>query len=322
MRSKKKAIRSVEPKFAKVKTKTRPRISVSKGMIKDVVTVTQLADLDQVVIQAQSIDLFVKDPITHWVIVQDRSDLEHWHHHLDRFYTKHHLKLLPTLLPDSHYNRSNRHGYRRQQLLKLMASQLVSNERYMVLDSKNFFWRLQSLDDWRCLDGRPIITDMCATGPRQEWIDVVSAYLGLSRIEYTYEVLTPFVMTTQIAQKCCSFDMDFLFNEMSAPSGYWEAEQTFYSLIAHNYFGKLTPDDIENQPDLTRGDTYYITAADITTEQLNKWLSVATNLAAAVHRDVIRELSADQQIILVDWFVSLGFDATTVGRACSPCNLL
>lgn len=284
-------------------------------MIQDIVTVTHLSDLNQLTFQAHSIDLFVTDPVTHWVIVQDRSDLDLWRTTLTPFYSRHNLKILPTLLPDSHYDRADRSGYRRQQLLKLMASQLVSNERYMVLDSKNFFWRQQSLRNWPCLDGRPIITDVDTTGPRQPWVDTVADYLGLSSIQYTYEVLTPFVMSTKIAKKCCEYDMDFLFNEMSRPLDYWESEFVFYSLVAHTFFDKITADDLVGQPDLTRSGTYFLTVSDMNISQLDRWLSVPSILVGAIHRDVIAELTPNQRELLTEWFVSKGFDKAVASQS-------
>ena len=287
-------------------------------MIQDIVTVTQWADINQLRFQSHSIDLWITDPITHWVIVQDRSDLDQWQRELVPFYRRHKLELHPTLLPADQYNRDDRDGYRRQQLLKLMSSQLVSGDRYMVLDSKNFFWRTQSLRDWPTWDGRPVITDVNATGPRQPWIDDVSRYLGLRPIRHTYEVLTPFVMTTEIARKGCSYNMEYLFNELSKPTDYWEAEQTFYSLIAYNFFGRLTEHDLEVQPDLTRADTYYLTLSDMSAYQLDRWLSVQSNLASAIHRTVVAALSKTQRDILIDWFVSKGFDRDIAARSLAP----
>ena len=287
-------------------------------MIQDIVTVAQWSDLDQLRFQSHSIDLWITDPITHWVIVQDRSDLNLWQRELAPFYHRHKLELHPTLLPADQYDRADRDGYRRQQLLKLMGSQLVSSDRYMTTECKHFFWRSQSLRDWPTQDGRPIITDVNATGPRQPWINDVSRYLGLRPIHHTYEVLTPFVMTTEIARKCCSFDMDYLFNELSRPTHYWEAEQTFYSLIAHNFFGRLTESELEGQPDLTRADTYFLTLSDMSTYQLDRWLSVPSNRASAIHRTVVAALSQTQRNILIDWFVSKGFDRDIAARSLDP----
>jgi hypothetical protein len=288
------------------------------AMIQDVVTVTQMPDLNQMIFQAHSIDLWITDSITHWVIVQDRSDLDQWHCELSPFYCRHRLELHPTLLPADQYDRPDRDGYRRQQLLKLMASQLIDHDRYMVLDSKNFFWRTQSLTNWPTLDGRPVITDVNATGPRQLWLNDVSRYLGIEPINHTYEVLTPFVMTTEIARRCCSYDMDYLFNDLSIPTQYWEAEQTFYSLIAYNFFDKLRPGDRIGQPDLTRADTYYLTLADMSRYQLDRWLSVPSNLCSAIHRDVIASLAFDHRNLLIDWFESIGFDRDLAALNLTP----
>lgn len=284
-------------------------------MIQHIVTVTQLPDINQLRFQAHSIDLWITDPITHWVIVEDRSDLDQWRQELAPFYRHHRLELHPTLLPNDQYDREDRDGYRRQQLLKLRASQLVNADRYMVLDSKNFFWRTQSLAAWPTLDGRPIITDVNATGPRQPWIDDVARNLGLKSIQHTYEVLTPFVVTTEIAQKCCEFDLELFWNELSQRTDYWDSEFVFYSWVAHTFFGRLTQDDLVGQPDQTRADTYFLTLSDMSLYQLDRWLSVPSNLAGAIYRDVIADLSAAQRDLLTDWFESKGFSRSIAAQS-------
>ena len=174
-----------------------------KSNIKDIVTVVWLEDLNQVKMQSHSIDLFITDPITHWIIVQDRSDCDFWVNELNKFYTRHELKVIPTLLSDSEYDRPDRGGYTNQMILKLMVSTLINNERYLVLDSKNFFVKQQSLSDWPTLDGRPIVRKSEYEAIlRKNWLDSISGYLELDRTEYIYEILTPFVMTTEIAKKC------------------------------------------------------------------------------------------------------------------------
>lgn len=277
-------------------------------MIQDIVTVTQLADMNQLRFQSHSIDLFVTDPITHRVIVQDRSDLDQWQQELAPFYRRHKLELHPTLLPADQYDRADRDGYRRQQVLKLMASQLVVRDRYLVLDSKNFFWKPMSLHDWPCQEGRPVITPVNATGPRQPWLNTVAEHLGMPSFDHTYEVLTPFVMITAVARKCCEFDLDLFWNELSRPTKYWESEFVFYSWIAHNFFGRLTQEDLAGQPDLTKSDVFYITEQDIIKDKLDSQYAITTGLCAAVHRDVIVNLSQQQKILLTDWLVDLGFD--------------
>lgn len=277
-------------------------------MIQDVVTVTQLADMNQLRFQSHSIDLWITDPITHWVIVEDRSDLDHWRRELAPFYSRHKLELHPSLLPPDQYDRVDRDGYRRQQVLKLMAYQLVVRDLYLVLDSKNFFWKTMSLHDWPCQEGRPVITPVNASGPRQPWLDTVARHLGMPSFDHTYEVLTPFVMITSVAQKCCEFDLDLFWNELSRPTNYWDSEFVFYSWIAHNFFGQLTKDDLVGQPDLTKGDVYFITEQDVTKEKLDSWYATPTGLCAAIHRDVISNLSHQQKKILTDWLSYKGFD--------------
>ena len=284
-----------------------------KSNIKDIVTVVWLGDLNQVRMQSHSIDLFITDPITHWVIVQDRSDCDLWTKELSKFYTRHKLKVIPTLLPDNEYDRPDRDGYRNQMLLKLMGSNLISNERYLVLDSKNFFIKQQSLNNWPTLDGRPIIRESCyETIWRKNWLDAVSGYLELDRTEYTYEILTPFVMTTDISKKCCEYDLSFLFNEMSVLFGYWESEFMFYSLIAKNFFNKLDKESLIGQPAFEKADTCEITLNDFTKETLEEIYTRPGNLTFLHHRDVIKSMTDQQKLTFLEWTTEKGFDRDIV----------
>jgi hypothetical protein len=276
--------------------------------MKSIVTITRLTDIEQVKLQLNSIELFIVDPITHYIIIQDLSDLTFWNSHLNNIYTKHTLKILPTMLPASEYHSTERCGYRNQQLLKLLAHALIDDEKYLVLDSKNFFIRHQSLKDWPTNDGRPIIQDVIADGDRQEWIDAVAEYIGVPKISKTYEILTPFVMHKKIAKKCCEYDIVMMFNEMSKPLGYWDSEFLFYSLIAKSFFNKITDNDLIGQPDLTKADTYYLTTDDLTQKKLDMIHSVPGNLCSAVHRNVIPDMSETQKNVLINWLISKGFN--------------
>lgn len=284
-----------------------------KANIKDIVTVVQLDDIHQVMFQAHSIETFIVDPITHWIIVQDRSNLDIWKEKLQDLYKRHQLKIIPTLLPVSEDNRDDgsRDGYRNQMILKLMSVNLFDSERYIVLDSKNFFIKEQSLNDWPTLDGRPVIERVDhETLFRQQWLDAVADYLGINRVKYGYEILTPFVMTSDIAKKCCEYDLILLFNEMAKKYRYWESEFLFYSMIAYNFFGKLSKQEESVASDYSRADTYYLTTIDIDKDKLNEIIDRPMNLAIGLHRDVVAKLTDENKKLLTEWFVSKGLDQT------------
>lgn len=284
-----------------------------KANIKDIVTVVQLDDLNQVIFQAHSIETFIVDPVTHWIIVQDRSDLDIWKEKLQDLYIRHQLKIIPTLLPDSEDNRDDRSrdGYRNQMILKLMAVNLFDSERYIVLDSKNFFIKKQSLNDWPTLDGRPVIERVDhETIFRKHWLDSVTDHLGIKRVKYGYEILTPFVMTSEIAKKCCEYDLILLFNEMIKPHGHQESEFLFYSMIAYNFFEKLSIQEESVVSDYSESDTYYLKTIDIDKTSLEEIYTRPMNRAMGIHRDVVAELTDKNKKILTEWFVGIGLDQT------------
>jgi len=97
------------------------------------VTVTCNKDLNDMLLQAESIRKFL-EPCTHWVIVNDYSiDKKQWIESLQPYYTKHKLKIL---FPN--YWATTLDGYAKQNLYKLLISNLLDDD-YIILDSKNFF---------------------------------------------------------------------------------------------------------------------------------------------------------------------------------------
>jgi hypothetical protein len=109
----------------------------------EVVTVTYEKDFKNMLRQAQSIHNFT-EPFTHWVIINDDSNLDFWRKNLSPYYVNHTLHLLHI----RNINISKEScGYRRQQLIKLYMSKVIK-EKYLVLDSKNFFIRRTSISEF------------------------------------------------------------------------------------------------------------------------------------------------------------------------------
>jgi hypothetical protein len=94
------------------------------------------------VLQAESISLFL-NPCTHWVVVNEPTvDMDLWSAKLAPYYTRHTLRLMTwdwNSWPYTVQLKSNDDkGYRLQQAIKLIMHEHIQKD-YVCLDSKNFF---------------------------------------------------------------------------------------------------------------------------------------------------------------------------------------
>ncbi len=112
--------------------------------MQNLVTVTCLRDREQMLLQAESLR-YLQSPITHHVIVQESSLDSSWSSLLGPYYSTHQLVL--TLAEPCPTNRFLDHPWSNQQYHKLAVYQRIQDS-YLILDSKNFFIRTCSLDDW------------------------------------------------------------------------------------------------------------------------------------------------------------------------------
>jgi hypothetical protein len=194
----------------------------------DVVTVTCLRDQQQMMLQAQSIEKFL-EPCRHWVIVNDKTiDKDSWVNSLSQFYKNHELKLL---FPN--WNMFQGSGYQKQQCYKLWISQLI-NDDYLILDSKNFFVKTASVNDWAGILGSGILIDFSNTD--DIWHPTFLRYKQHinfhSNSKYQLGIETPFVVKKEILNYIENLD-DFLnwFNRQEV----LHSEFLYYSMIAEKY---------------------------------------------------------------------------------------
>jgi hypothetical protein len=195
----------------------------------DLVTVTCLRDKQQMLLQAQSIERFL-EPCTHWVIVNDKTiDKENWITSLTPFYSNHNLKIL---FPKwNMFPRGT--GYQKQQCYKLWISQLI-NSNYLILDSKNFFIKPSSINDWEGIIGSGILIDFSDVD--NIWLPTFQRYKHRinfqSNPKYQLGIETPFVIKKEIINCIENFD-EFLiwFNDQNV----LHSEFLYYSMIAEKH---------------------------------------------------------------------------------------
>jgi len=126
--------------------------------MKTLVTVACYRDFHQILLQAESISLFL-EPCTHYIIVnEEKIDLDFWYRWLSPYYKNHELKIIPKIEYDydtvrnMFYKSENSLGeitlgWRTQQLQKLLIATLI-DEDYLILDAKTLFLKHCGLHDW------------------------------------------------------------------------------------------------------------------------------------------------------------------------------
>lgn len=181
--------------------------------MKDIITVTCWRDINNMVLLSSSINLFVTNPCTHWVIVEDKTQpLEKWRELLGQYYTYHTLNLISAneFLKNRDYDLIG--GWYKQQILKFMIAERIKDETYLILDSKNFFINSINLNDWPVEEGM----DSCRGGIEEKWntwISVINKKTNLPTPDYFWNPETPFkVKTSVVKQILREFPLDLMLN--------------------------------------------------------------------------------------------------------------
>jgi hypothetical protein len=166
----------------------------------ELVTVTCDRDFNQMVLQSHSIDRFVISgmPITHWVIIESSNkSMQEWEDALSPFYQRHNLKLIlgsSLIKVDEEI-----YGYFRQQMLKFLIVNLVNDDTYLVLDSKNFFVRHCNLDKWPVEEGNNYLGFRGQIIIYEDYIDYLENLFGWCP-NYFWHPITPFLMKKEIVK--------------------------------------------------------------------------------------------------------------------------
>ena len=190
----------------------------------DIVTVTYSREFEQQLIQSRSINQFILEPLTHYIIIEDRKAVDVWTSALEPIYTRHKLVIIadhPEFLrgykmPPNRWK--NEQGWIRQQCLKLWIHRRISSERYLVLDSKNWIARETDPDVWPMYDGCGVILDFKPSTEDYsldcfwQWAVHCSEWLGMPIPKTTFSPITPFILRTdRVAEICQRVNIDDLF---------------------------------------------------------------------------------------------------------------
>jgi len=269
----------------------------------DLVTITCTRDRGIQELQSYSLDLMVTDPCNHYVVVEDNKvSIEDWQTMLSPYYTRHHLHLIPgtSLLPPEYYVNDSRikNGWHRSAVLKLLIADKIQSNKYLILDSKNFFVHKQLLNDWPLTDGNGIIEQYDSRGWNE--VDEFCLKHNISIPKEVYNSSTPFMVDTAIVKGIIKFDiLSLFFNKLK----WWSSELFLYSIFTQHFGNKLTSEPAPNV-------TFWNTERQLDTETLTDIYTWPNMKMFGLHRDVLR-LESDLTE-LIDFLVEIGFDKNIV----------
>jgi hypothetical protein len=184
---------------------------------------------------AHSIDQFVTDPCVHYVVIEDNNtSFSEWLALLLPHYTRHQLKLVHD------YNLNSDLGYYRQQQIKLQIARHIVSAQYLVLDSKNIFFKPVSIASWPTnhgnLDLHPLENNINFTR-YIPWTEYVCGKYNLKKPAIVFNNITPFVMNTNIIKSMLE-EMDLCevlpHNTMYTNNRLEPSEFLLYAIYIHN----------------------------------------------------------------------------------------
>lgn len=260
-------------------------------MISKLVTVTCTKDAVAMQRLAESIQKFV-EPCEHLVIIEDRQhDIRYWRNLLDKYYTNHNL-----VIKTYHEMISvrDRDGWSRQQAFKLLAS-LDCTDKYLILDSKDFFIKPTKLSDWDNFQGSNLIKDI-GYSMNNEFLKIslmYSLYFNKPLLEEVFNKTTPFVIDTKYIDKKKivqqANDLLRIFDPCS--------EFIFYNYMAYDLISEFKPH---------RFTSHKVWHKDKPEVIIKKAMEDPDAMVFAFHRTSIEQFTPEQKEIANDWIKSLG----------------
>lgn len=166
----------------------------------DLVTVTATKDKEVFCLHAHSINKFVNDPTTHWVIIEDNATPEEeWIKLLTPIYSKHKFNLIYNPYPEF-----DNIGWVRQQILKFTIAELVGSDHYIILDTKNICIKTVSFDQMPEGNKTIILENNIRESRWYEWIQHIHNVTGKECPTNFWSPETPFKVRTNTVNEIIS----------------------------------------------------------------------------------------------------------------------
>ena len=280
----------------------------------DLVTIVCERDMQDILLQAHTIDKFVT-PCRHYVTIEDESlSVDEWQSILSPHYKNHELIVSSVKRPkDLEFDPPFTLGWRRQQLLKMTTAAMVESSHALVLDSKNIFVRPIDLNQWphKNGNGRYVhVEDKTSDHLPIKWLRFVVEKTGLpwpSKMPGTLEA--PFACTVDRVREAVShplFEYLFMQKEGVIPMAEWHYYYCFLQEDEHddeNYFACPALDHLK----IPSGVDY----AQYIKERIDFCLSIDSP-THGLHRKVRKDMSNEAKEIYENWLTSIGLDSKIV----------
>ena len=272
----------------------------------NLVTVTCTRDKWNMILQAQSIDKFLNDNITHYVIIEDdQTSRQEWLDLLSPYYKKHQLILIdkqtnPQWYPKTRNLFDNMQGWQVQQILKLSVSTLIDSDFYMNIDSKDVFIKPCTLSSL-CFEGNaesiPFLGEYINDGFKF-WIHKVSDYTGkkIPKTFWTYQ--TPFVFKTKVSQQ--------IVNEINLEDLFLQVLQYQSEYLLYRFYSNDTPALNHPVP------IYHRFMSPEQLELLDEKYNIESIVIFTLHRHAFSE----DNTLINKFLLSKGFDNKLIELVC------
>lgn len=262
----------------------------------DIVTVTCLRDIDDMLRQAESIEKFV-EPCTHWVIVND-NNIDLFKEVLSQYYSRHFLNLIN--FSDYLLNKINC-GYKRQQVLKLRMAKFLK-EKYLVLDSKNFFIKQTNLNEFENQIGSGLLERVNCDHLFYSTIEQYKTILNYTKLDNLHlAIQTPFVIDPDILNS--NLNLENLLYQFSKITPHM-SEFFLYSLMYEKYKGVRISEEIEK----SSKSIHYTAFEKIRSIENIIQMTYNSNVKVlALHRNYVNAIDNKEIEIFNKFLISLGF---------------
>lgn len=173
-------------------------------------TVTYKHDFPLLKRQLQSIEQFAQQEYPHHIVLNDDLTympelVELTNHYKNVIIT--HKDQIPEFIPHKVPLYGNiDYGWFMQQTCKLVASNIIESEYYLVLDSKNYLVDLFNVDNW--IDNKVTAIKFYPNVDLIEWFKETCRLFDLDYnecVSYAMEARTPFIMKTQYVRDLLAY---------------------------------------------------------------------------------------------------------------------
>jgi hypothetical protein len=159
-------------------------------------------------LQAQSIDKFLLDRSTHWVVIQNSDKpIQEWVDALSPYYKRHcQLRFFDSRsykkTLSEHLLNPRHTAWIDQQLLKLLVVDRIDSDSYLVLDSKNMFIKPTKLFECPQYEGNGSnVEEEWEKEVWDSWIEFLENVLGKQRPASYWKPHTPFRLKTSVVKE-------------------------------------------------------------------------------------------------------------------------